>query len=79
MLSVVEMKLTGDTAMQVQCVPVGAAMTLAYGASTDLDGRVLVAVPTEHYVAVVDSDAAKSFMVPWDVTKDGPNDIKAVP
>jgi hypothetical protein len=79
MLSVVEMKLAGDTAMQVQSVPVGAAMTLAYGASTDLDGRVLVAVPTEHYVAVVDLDAAKSFMVPWDVTKDGPNDIKAVP
>lgn len=79
MLSVVEMKLTGDAATQVQSVPVGAAKTLAYGASTDLDGRVLVAVPTEHYVAVVDLDAAMSFMVPWDVTKDGPNDIKAVP
>lgn len=79
MLSVVEMKLTGDTATQVQSIPVGAAMTLAYGATTDPDGRVLVAVPTEHYVAVVDLDAAKAFMVPWDVTKDGPNDIKVVP
>ncbi len=79
MLSVIEMKLNGDTAMQVQSVPVGMASTLAYGASTAPDGRVLVAVPTEHYVAVVDLVAAKSFMVPWEVTKDGPNDIKAVP
>ena len=79
MLSVVEMKLNGDTAMQVQSVSVGMASTLAYGASTAPDGRVLVAVPTEHYVAVVNLVAAKSFMVPWEVTKDGPNDIKAVP
>ncbi len=79
MLSVVEMKLAGDTAMQVQSLTIGAAMSLAYGVSTDLDGRVLVAEAEDHYVAIVDLDAKTSFMVPWDITKTGPVDIKVVP
>ncbi len=79
MLSLVEMKLTGDTATQVQSIPIGAAMSLAYGASTDQDGRVLVAEAEDHYIAIVDLDAKTSFMVPWGITKTGPVDIKAVP
>jgi hypothetical protein len=43
------------------------------------DGKVLVAEPEEHYVAMVDLDAATAFTVPWDITKSGPNDIKVVP
>jgi streptogramin lyase len=78
-LSVTEMKLQGNAAVEVQTIPVGAAQTLAYGVTADPDGRVLVAVPTEHYVAVVDLDAATAFMVPWDLTQSGPNDIKVVP
>jgi hypothetical protein len=78
-LSVVEMKLDGDTATQVQSITVGAASSLAYGVTVDQDGKVLVAEPEEHYVAMVDLDAATAFMVPWDITKSGPNDIKVVP
>jgi hypothetical protein len=78
-LSVTEMKLDGTTAKEVQTIPVGAAQTLAYGVTADPDGRVLVAVPTEHYVGVVDLEAGKAFMVPWGVTQSGPNDIKVIP
>ena len=78
-LSIVEMKLEGGKAVDVQTVEVGAAETLAYGVTTAHDGRVLAAVPKEHYVAVVDLEAATSFMVPWEITESGPNDIKMIP
>jgi hypothetical protein len=78
-LAVTEMKLEGDVAKEVQTIPVGAAETLAYGVTATADGRVLVAVPKEHYVAVVDLEKGKAFMVPWGVTQSGPNDIKVIP
>ena len=78
-LSVVEMKLEGNVAKEVQTVSVGSAETLAYGIAADPEGRVLVAVPREHVIAVVDLNTAKSFIVPWNVTKSGPTDVKLVP
>jgi hypothetical protein len=78
-LSVVEMKLQGNVAQQVQTVPVGAARSLAYGINADAAGRVLVAVAEEHYVAVVDLNTAKSTMVPWNVSATGPTDVVVVP
>ena len=78
-LSVVEMKLEGSVAKEVQTVRVGAAESLAYGITATPDGRVLTASPREHSVAVVDLNTAKAFIVPWNVTKSGPTDVKIVP
>jgi DNA-binding beta-propeller fold protein YncE len=78
-LSLVEMKLQGDVAVEVQSVPIGPAKSLAYGLTAARDGRVLVAVPGEHYVGVVDLATKKVFTVPWEVTKSGPNDIRLIP
>jgi hypothetical protein len=78
-LSVVEMKLQGNVAQQVQSVPVGAAQSLAYGINADSTGRVLVAVAEEHYVAVVDLNTAKSIIVPWNLSATGPTDVVVVP
>jgi DNA-binding beta-propeller fold protein YncE len=79
MLSLTEMKLEGGLAKKVQSVPVGSAKQLAYGVAATPDGRVLLAVPGEHYVGVVDLATQKAFTVPWEVTKSGPNDIKMIP
>jgi DNA-binding beta-propeller fold protein YncE len=78
-LSLTEMKLEGQLAVEVQTVPIGPAKSLAYGVTAARDGRVLVAVPGEHYVGVVDLATQKAFSVPWEVTKSGPNDIKLIP
>jgi hypothetical protein len=78
-LSIVEMKLDGSVAKQVQSVTVGPAETLAYGVTADATGRVFAAVPKEHNVAVVDLNTGKGYLVPWNLTQSGPNDIKLVP
>jgi hypothetical protein len=79
MLSVVEMRLEGERAVEAQRVSVGAAESLAYGLTATREGRVLTAVPGEHYVGVVDLEAGSAFTVPWEVTMSGPTEIKAVP
>lgn len=79
MLSLVEMKLEGEKAKQVQTLAVGSAKSLAYGVAATADGRVLLAVPGERYVGVVDLATQKAFTVPWEVTKSGPVDIKLIP
>ena len=78
-LTLVEMKLDGGVATMVQAIPVGDAQTLAYGVAANPDGKVLIAVPTEHYVAAVDLATAKVVTVPWGVDKAGPNDVKFIP
>ena len=78
-LSLVEMGLQGGKAQEVQTIAVGAAENLAYGVASTPDARVLLAVPGEHYVGVVDLASHKAFTVPWEVTKSGPMDIKLIP
>jgi DNA-binding beta-propeller fold protein YncE len=78
-VSVVEMKLEGKVATEVKRVEVGTAASLAYGLAATRDGRVLIAVPGEHYVGVVDLAAGSAFTVPWEVTMSGPTEIKVVP
>ena len=79
--SIVEMKLDGAVAKEVQTIVVGDAQmpSLAYGISADSGGRVFTAMAKEHAVAVVDLNTAKSVLVPWNMTKSGPTDIKVVP
>ena len=79
--SVVEWKLDGMVAKEVQTIVVGDAQmpSLAYGVSADSSGRVYTAMAKEHAVAVVDLNAGKSVLVPWNMTKSGPTDIKLVP
>jgi DNA-binding beta-propeller fold protein YncE len=79
MLSLVEKRLNGDVAEEVKRVVVGQAESLAYGLSATRDGRVLVAVPGEHYIGVVDLEAGTAFSVPWEQTMTGPTEIKVVP
>jgi hypothetical protein len=79
MLSVVEMRLNGDAATEAKRVVVGQAESLAYGLTATANGRVLVAVPGEHYVGVVDLEAGTAFTVPWEQTMTGPTEIKIVP
>jgi len=79
MLSIVEKRLNGDVAEEVKRVVVGQAESLAYGLSATHDGRVLVAVPGEHYIGVVDLEAGTAFSVPWEQTMTGPTEIKVVP
>ena len=57
----------------------GTAASLAYGVAEVPDGRVLLAVPGERYVGVVDLATQQAFTVPWEVTKSGPNEIKMIP
>jgi DNA-binding beta-propeller fold protein YncE len=79
MLTLVEKRLNGDTAEEVKRVLVGTAESLAYGLTATRDGRVLVAVPGEHYIGVVDLEAGTAFNVPWEVAMAGPTEIKIVP
>jgi hypothetical protein len=79
MVSVVEMTLNGDVAQEAGRVVVGAAESLAYGLTATRDGRVLIAVPGEHNVGVVDLEAGTAFMVPWEQSMTGPTEIKIVP
>jgi hypothetical protein len=74
-----EVKLQDGVAVEVQTVTVGPAKSLAYGVTAARDGRVLVAVPGEHYVGVVDLQTQKAFTVPWEVTESGPVDVKLIP
>jgi hypothetical protein len=60
-------------------MPDGPAKSLAYGAAEALDGRVLLAVPGEHYIGVVDLATKKAFTVPWEVSMSGSNDIRLIP
>lgn len=78
-LSLVEMRLEGGVAREEQTIAVGPAKSLAYGVTATPDGRVLLAVPGERSVGVVDLQSKKAFTVPWEVTKSGPNDIKLIP
>lgn len=78
-VSIVEMKLEGDVAKEAQRVNAGEATNMAYGLSATADGKILFAVPGDHYVGVVDLATGKSFHVPWEVTMSGPTEIKAVP
>lgn len=74
-----EMKLEGTVAKEAQKIEIGAASNMPYGVSSTPDSRVLVAVPGDHYIGVVDLETKKAFTVPWEVTKSGPNDIKMIP
>jgi hypothetical protein len=78
-LSLIEMTLDGDKAKKVQTIEVGDASSLAYGLTSSADGQVLVAVGTEHYIAVVDLATGKPFIVPWGITKTGPLDVRFIP
>lgn len=78
-LSLVEMRLEGDAAVEAQRVTVGPVESLAYGLSATRDGHVLLAIPGEHEVGVVDLEAGTAFTVPWEVTMSGPTEIKVVP
>jgi hypothetical protein len=79
-LSLIEWKLEGDTAKQVQEVAVmDTTARVAYGAITDSNGHVLLAVPEEKKVAVVDLNTSKVFVVPWGLAKTGPTTIRLVP
>lgn len=77
--NVVEVQLDGQSAHEVQRVKVAPTDTLAYGIASTHDGRVLIAVPGEHYVGVVDLAAGTAFTVPWGVSMSGPTEIIAVP
>jgi hypothetical protein len=77
--NVVEVQLDGQSAHEVQRVKVAPTDTLAYGIATTSDGRVLIAVPGEHYVGVVDLASGTAFTVPWEVSMSGPTEIIAVP
>lgn len=74
-----EMKLEGTVAKEAQKLPIGPAGNLPYGVSSTPDNRVLIAVPGDHYIGVVDLETKKAFQVPWEQTKSGPNDIKMIP
>lgn len=74
-----EMKLEGTVAKEAQKIEIGAAGNMPYGVSSTPGNRVLVAVPGDHYIGVVDLETKKAFTVPWEVTKSGPNDIKMIP
>ena len=78
-LNLLEMGLEGGKAKLMQTIVVGDASTLAYGLCAGDDGLVLVANEKEHYVGVVDLNTGKTFQVPWEVDKTGPNDIKLIP
>ncbi len=76
-----ELKLgSGNKAEIVQTIDLGkGAIFGAYGASLDSQGRVLLAVPSDHVVIVVDLSAATSFTVPWGITEAGPTDLVVAP
>jgi hypothetical protein len=77
--NVVEVQLDGQSAHEVQRVKVAPTETLAYGIASTPDGRVLIAVPGEHYVGVVDLATGTAFTAPWEVSMSGPTEIIAVP
>jgi hypothetical protein len=81
LLAVDEYKLgpTGE-AMLVQTVPVTMISALgAYGIVVDQAGRLLMASPGEHFIAVVDLEAKQAFTVPWPGELPGPADIAIIP
>lgn len=78
-LKLLEMGLEDGKAKLMQTIVVGDASTLAYGLCAGDDGLVLVANEKEHYVGVVDLNTGKTFNVPWEVDKTGPNDIEMIP
>jgi DNA-binding beta-propeller fold protein YncE len=79
MLALTEMKLSDGKASEVQTVQVGAAKSLAYGVTSTRDGRVLLSVSGEHYIAVVDLATKKAFTVPWEVSMSGPTETRLIP
>lgn len=79
-LSLVEMKLENGTAKEVQTIEVGEATNLSYGATVDPIGKVvLLAVPSDSFIAIVDLDAKTAFKVPWGFSKSGPTAIRVAP
>jgi DNA-binding beta-propeller fold protein YncE len=78
MLALTEMKLAQGVATEVQTVSIGSAKSLAYGVAA-ARGRVLVAVPGEHYMGVVDLATQKAFTVPWEVSMSGPTEVRLIP
>jgi len=78
-VTIVEMKLEGDVAKEVKKVDAGVAGNVAYGITDTPDGKILIAVPGDHYIGVVDLEAGTAFHVPWDQTEAGPTEIKIVP
>lgn len=76
---VYEMKLSGKVVMQAQKIEVGPGDDMPYGVCATPDGRVLVANGAGKNVGVVDLATQKAFMVPWEQTKAGPNDIRLIP
>lgn len=50
-----------------------------YGATLDASGRVLLSVPGEHQIVVVDLDTGSFFAVDWQGTGAGPMDIALLP
>jgi hypothetical protein len=57
---------------------VGSAKSLAYGVVA-ARGRVLLSVPGEHYLGVVDLATQKAFTVPWEVSMSGPTEVRLIP
>jgi DNA-binding beta-propeller fold protein YncE len=78
-LSLVEMKLEGALAKQVQSVPVAPNDKLAYGVGATRAGRVLLASSGDHYIAVVDLETKQAFTVPWEMSQSGPTEVKLIP
>jgi DNA-binding beta-propeller fold protein YncE len=78
-LTIVEMKLEGDVAIEVQTIDVGPSGLFAYGISATNDGRVLVAEPGTHTVSVVDLESGTGFSIPWEGEAYGPTEIKVIP
>jgi DNA-binding beta-propeller fold protein YncE len=65
----------------VQHLEVGTTRRLlgGYGASVDAAGRVLISVPGEQRITVVDLEAGSFFEVPWQGTAAGPMDVALIP
>jgi hypothetical protein len=78
-LSLVEMKLEGSVAKQVQSVPVAPNDKLAYGVASTRNGRVLLASSGDHYIALVDLATKQVFTVPWEMSMSGPTEVKLIP
>ena len=49
------------------------------GATLDASGRLLLSVPAEHQIVVVDLDTGSFFAVDWQGTGAGPMDVELLP
>jgi hypothetical protein len=78
-VNLIEMELAGGVAKEKQTIDAGAAANLAYGLTATSDGKILFAVPGDHYVGVTDLETGATFHVPWEVTMSGPTEIKVIP